>query len=175
MTLRENNTVIAWVSILLGAIFIINPGGTGKVIVVIAGIGVLIAGVSDIIRRFTVEDTGFSDDRKIGGIVKIIVGIFILTHIGMVLTLLSYILGVLILIGGSRNLDRTLRQRHEGIADRNGNLQILWSVLVIAAGIFMLFFPFGAVNTAIFIVGIILVLYGVADLYTSWRGKSSEL
>ncbi|MCD8149219.1 MAG: DUF308 domain-containing protein, partial [Clostridiales bacterium] len=61
MTLRENNTIAAWISILLGAVFIINPGGTGKVIVVIAGIVLLLAGIADIIRRFTADDACVSD------------------------------------------------------------------------------------------------------------------
>ena len=173
MTLRENNTIIAWVSILLGAIFIINPGGTGKVIVVIAGIVLLIAGIADIIRRFTADDACVSDGRKISGIVKLIVGIFILTHVGTVLTLLAYILGIVILIWGSRSLENILMQRREGKPD--GAMQILWSLLILAVGVFLLFFPFGAVNTVILIAGVILVLYGAAELYMSWRNKSGDL
>ncbi|MCD8365931.1 MAG: DUF308 domain-containing protein [Clostridiales bacterium] len=169
MTLRENNMVVAWFSILLGAIFIINPGGTGKVIVVIAGVVLLIVGIADIIRRFTTGNDCSSGARRISGFVKLILGIFVLTHIGTVLALLAYILGIVILVWGGRNLEDTLWQKHEGMTD--GTMRILWSVLVIAAGVFLLFFPFGAVNTVILIAGVILVLYGVSELYTLYRDK----
>ncbi|MCD8149220.1 MAG: DUF308 domain-containing protein [Clostridiales bacterium] len=104
---------------------------------------------------------------------KLIVGIFILIHVGTVLTLLAYILGIVILIWGSRSLENILMQRREGRSD--GVMQILWPLLILAVGVFLLFFPFGAVNTVILIAGVILVLYGAVELYMSWRSKSGEL
>ncbi|MCD8046807.1 MAG: DUF308 domain-containing protein [Clostridiales bacterium] len=167
MTLRENKIIISCVSILLGILFIVNPGGTGKVIAVIAGIVVLIAGITDIVRRLTGDGTASSMDGAVGGIVKIIIGIFILTHVTTIIALLSYILGIVVLIGALRSLEHTLRLRREGQPE--GIWHIILAVLVALLGIFMLFAPHGTVNAAIFVVGILLVVYGVATFYLAYR------
>ncbi len=169
LILRENKFIIGCVSILLGILFIVNPGGTGKVIAVIAGFAVLIAGIADFVRRFAEDETDWAADGALRGIIKIIMGIFMLTHVTTIIALLSYILGILLLAAGTGGLERALRQRREGPA--NGIRNMLLAVLVILIGVFMLFAPHGTVNAAIFIAGVILVIYGVAELYLTYREK----
>lgn len=158
--------IIACVSILLGILFIVNPGGSGKVIAVIAGCIVLIAGIVNLIRSFSADGASGS----LRGVIMIILGIFMLTHVSTVIALLSYILSIVLLIAGTRSLENTLRLRQEGVSDRNWN--ILLAVLVMLASVFMLFAPHGSVNVAIFIVGVILVIYGVVELYLFCKDKA---
>ncbi len=168
--MREHKLIIACVSILLGILFIVNPGGSGKVIAVIAGCIVLIAGIVNLIRFFSSDGEERATGGSLRGIIMIVLGIFMLTHVSTVIALLSYILSIVLLIAGTRSLENTLRLRREGLADRNWN--ILLAALVMLAGVFMLFAPHGSVNVAIFIVGIILVIYGVVELYLSYKDKA---
>ncbi|MCC8104086.1 MAG: DUF308 domain-containing protein [Clostridiales bacterium] len=48
--IRVNMTVNAVLTIVIGILFVLNPGGTGSTIALIAGIAILLSGISDIIR-----------------------------------------------------------------------------------------------------------------------------
>lgn len=165
--MRENKLIIACVSLLLGILFIVNPGGSGKVIAVIAGCVVLIAGIANFIRRLASDEAEQMANGSLQGIIIVILGIFMLTHVSTIIALLSYIFGIILLVAGTRSLENTLRLRREGLEDRNWN--ILLAALVMLVGVFMLFVPHGTVNVAIFIVGVILVIYGAAELYYFYK------
>lgn len=146
--MRENKLIIACVSLLLGILFIVNPGGSGKVIAVIAGCVVLIAGIANFIRRLASDEAEQMANGSLQGIIIVILGIFMLTHVSTIIALLSYIFGIILLVAGTRSLENTLRLRREGLEDRNWN--ILLAALVMLVGVFMLFVPHGTVNVAIF-------------------------
>ncbi len=167
--MRENKLIIACVSLLLGILFIVNPGGSGKVIAVIAGCVVLIAGITNLVRHLASDEADRTANGSLQGIIMIILGLFMLTHVSTIIALLSYIFGIILLVAGTRSLENTLRLRREGLESSSWN--ILLAALVMLVGVFMLFVPHGTVNVAIFIVGVILVIYAVAELYYFYKEK----
>lgn len=166
--IRVNMTVNALLTIIIGILFIINPGGTGTVIAKVAGAAILIAGIADIIRYATAGGYEFlSGSSLFGGIVKCVLGVFALTHTVAVLELLSYILSIFIIISGISCMESSMQLKRAQVAGWAVNAVL--SAVILAAGVFMLFCPFEAVATAILIAGIILVADGLTELFTAYR------
>lgn len=166
--LRTNLIANAVLTILIGIFFIINPGGTGRLIAIAAGILILISGIVDIVRFLTAGTRDASSGGSlIIGIVKLVLGIIILTHTGAMLTLLIYLFAIYVLIGGIISLQGAIRLRQEQIAGWGAHMVL--AVIIVAAAVFMLLFPFAVVNTAIMVSGIILVADGVIELATGAR------
>lgn len=165
---RTNLVVNAVLTIVIGIFFIINPGGTGRLIALAAGILILVAGIVAIVRFLISGSRDLtSSGILIAGIVMLILGIIILTHTGAVLTLLIYLFAVYVLIGGIFSMRGALRLRETQSAGWVAH--VVLAVVIIAAAVFMLIFPFAVVNTAIIVSGVILVADGVIELVTGVR------
>ncbi|MCD8395830.1 MAG: DUF308 domain-containing protein [Lachnospiraceae bacterium] len=168
--IRVNMTVNAVLTILIGILFVLNPGGTGSTIALIAGIAILVSGIGDIIRYISDREYGFLMSGSLfGGVIKCVLGLFAVTHTGTIITLLTYILSVFVIIGGVNCLESSLQLKKAHVSAWGLNMAL--SAVILAAGIFMLFFPFDAASTAIIIVGVILIADGLNELFTSWRMK----
>ncbi|MCD7842512.1 MAG: DUF308 domain-containing protein [Lachnospiraceae bacterium] len=166
--IRVNLTVNAVLTILIGVLFVLNPTGTGGTIALIAGIAILISGITDIIRYVSDREYGFLMSGSLfGGVLKCILGLFAVTHTGTIITLLSYILSVFVIIGGVNCLENATQLKRAEVSGWAVNMAL--SVAILIAGIFMLFFPFDAASTAITIVGIILIADGLNELFTAHR------
>lgn len=168
--MKSNLILNAILTILIGILFIANPGGSGILIATIAGVIILLSGVVDVIRFLGTRNRDMSSSGVLFiGIVKLILGIIILTHTGAMLTLLIYLFGLFVLFGGIHSLSGALRLKKFGISGWPAH--VLLAVIIIAAAVFMLFFPFAVVETAITISGIILIVDGVTELLTGIRMK----
>lgn len=168
--IRVNMTVNAVLTIVIGILFVLNPGGTGSTIALIAGIAILLSGISDIIRYISDREYGFLVSGSLfGGVIKCVLGLFAVTHTGTIITLLTYILSVFVIIGGVNCLESSMQLKKAHVSAWGINMAL--SAVILAAGIFMLFFPFDAASTAIIIVGVILIADGLNELFTSWRLK----
>lgn len=165
-----NMTVNAILTVFIGILFVLNPSGTGSTIALIAGIAILVSGIGDIVRYISDREYGlFVSGSLFGGIIKCVLGIFAITHTGTIITLLSYILSVFVIVSGVNCLESSTQLKKANVSGWAVNM--LLSVIILGAGIFMLFFPFDAASTAIMIVGIILVVDGLTELFTAWRMK----
>ncbi|MCD7812966.1 MAG: DUF308 domain-containing protein [Lachnospiraceae bacterium] len=168
--IRVNMTVNAFLTMLVGILFVLNPGGTGSTIALIAGIAILLSGIVDIIRYISDREYGFLMSGSLfGGVIKCVLGLFAVTHTGTIITLLTYILSVFVIIGGVNCLESSLQLKKARVSAWGVNMVL--SAVILVAGIFMLFFPFDAASTAIMIVGVILIADGLNELLTSWRLK----
>ncbi|MCD8023855.1 MAG: DUF308 domain-containing protein [Lachnospiraceae bacterium] len=168
--IRVNLTVNAILTILVGILFVVNPTGTTGTIALIAGIAILVSGIIDISRYVSGRDYALMMSGSLfGGVIKCVLGLFMITHTGTIITLLTYILSVFVIIGGVNCLENATQLKKANVSGWAVNMVL--SVLILIAGIWMLFYPFDAVSTAITIVGVILIADGLNELFTSWRMK----
>ncbi len=166
--LRTNLVVNAVLTIVIGIFFIINPGGTGRLIALAAGILILAAGIVAIVRFLVSGSRDLtSSGILIAGIVMLILGIIILTHTGAMLTLLIYLFAIYVLIGGIFSMRGALQLKEAHSAGWIAH--VVLAVAIMAAAVFMLLFPFAVVNTAIVVSGVILVADGFIELATGVR------
>ncbi len=164
-SLRRNNSVLTPVmTIILGLLLVINPFGAGRGVAIIIGIVVLLAGAADLIRYFmTNERYDFQRGDLFSGIVKCLLGLFLLTHVNMVLSLITYIAGIFLILCGAGFISGSMSLRSVRAPGWETNMVL--SVLVLVMGIFMLFNPFRVVSAAFLLLGLILLLSGIFGLY----------
>ncbi len=171
--LRLNLAVNALLTVLIGICLIVRPGAAGWIIAVVAGIAILIAGIVDISRCVSLGEHNFAfSGSLIFGIIKVILGVIILTHTGRLLILLSYILGIFVIVGGVGCMEGAIRMKDAG-AER-WIVNAVLAAVVLAAGLFMVIFPFRAVTTAIVTVGVVLVVVGVIGLFIAWQVRRNS-
>ncbi len=165
--IRWNMGVNALLTIFIGILFIVNPGGTTALIATVAGIVILVMGIADVIRYFTSGGYGFLYGSLSAGIIKGVLGLFILTHTAMVITLLSYLISIFIIISGVNSLEGAMQLRRGGVRGWGVNLALALAFIVI--GILILIFPIDAASSMMVLVGVILVADGLSGLFTARR------
>lgn len=80
-------------AIVIGILFLINPQESFQIITILAGIIITFTGIVDFIYYFSGWlDIYFMKNTLLSGILKCVLGIFVLTHISMMTTFFSYIL-----------------------------------------------------------------------------------
>ena len=79
-------------AIVIGILFLINPQESFQIITILAGIIITFTGIVDFIYYFSGWlDIYFMKNTLLSGILKCVLGIFVLTHISMMTTFFSYI------------------------------------------------------------------------------------
>ena len=91
----------AIMTVLIGVLFIIKPYDSFKVITVIAGIMILCSGIFDLFYDLKFRlNTYFMQGSLFEGILKCILGFFIITHAVITIVLFSYVFSIFIIING---------------------------------------------------------------------------
>ena len=86
-------------AIVIGILFLINPQESFQIITILAGIIITFTGIVDFIYYFSGWlDIYFMKNTLLSGILKCVLGIFVLTHISMMTTFFSYIFSLYIII-----------------------------------------------------------------------------
>ena len=86
-------------TIVIGILFLINPQESFQIITILAGIIITFTGIVDFIYYFSGWlDIYFMKNTLLSGILKCVLGIFVLTHISMMTTFFSYIFSLYIII-----------------------------------------------------------------------------
>ena len=100
----------AIMTVLIGVLFIIKPHDSLKVIAIIAGILILCSGIFDLFYDLKFRlNTYFIQGLLFEGILKCILGIFIITHAGITIVLFSYVFSIFIIINQyTRNTTRRI-------------------------------------------------------------------
>ena len=86
-------------AIVIGILFLINPQESFQIITILAGIIITFTGIIDFIYYFSGWlDIYFMKNTLLSGILKCVLGIFVLTHISIMTTFFSYIFSLYIII-----------------------------------------------------------------------------
>ena len=167
---RTHAIIDSVLSLILGIIFIVDPIGASNSVALIIGIFVLASGICDMVRYFSNSGyPSFIRGNLFVAIIKVILGIFIMTHTATVVTLFAYIFSIFIIVTSVNAIEGATQLK---IANVSGwIINMILAVLVLCAGILMLFVPFEATETASIIIGAALILDAVTMIYTMIRLK----
>ncbi len=163
-TFRWTMVLSAVLTVILGILFVANPFGASETIVLLAGGLLIVSGVIGIIQ-FVVSrgEAAHSSGSLIGGIVRVAVGIFAFTHIGigLLLSVMSLLISVFIIVSGVTGFDYSLKMRRAGFSGWVFNLVL--SIIILIGGIFMVIDPFEAIETTFLFIGVILIMDGIFE------------
>ena len=166
-------TVISAILMMLaGILFCIRPFAATESLTMVIGIMMIGNGVVTILHYFSSRAlSGFFLKGSLArGILLIIIGIFILTHVDFTVTVFSYIFSLYIIVDGISGVESSFLLKNLGAS--NWIVNLILSLLLIAAGAYMLFNPSSAVATASMWIGLILIVDGFESIVLVTRIRS---
>ena len=153
--------------LILGIAILISPRNVFKGIVYIVFLYLLFFGIVQIFRGLqTKKYTGNVGFETTGGITRIIIAFVILWFSKAIISILPMFLGFIILIFAIGQFMQSWAARRNGFPV---NGQIIYSGLMIIAGVFLLFNPFSSLMILFQIFGFLLVTMAVSEFINTRR------
>ena len=169
----RNNKALSIVMVALGLVLFLWPGKTLELAARILGIallvGAVVCGVSWYRDRHK-ANAGYGTLAL--GIVCLVAGIIVLAAPRGVITLLPKLVGLAVVVNGVLNLAQALELRRMGGSSWTSSL--VMAVLTIVAGLFLMFFAFGAMKAAVMVIGAISVYNGASNLWIESRYRKAK-
>lgn len=153
--------------VVLGIVLMLQPGAAMDIACIVIGCGLIITGaigllISFVKRKKDGEDIGKNNIITIiKSVAIIVVGVLLIAKTRTVVSILPFIMGVLIIANSAVNILQAILNRKQ-----SGKWVISLVVGLITAiiGIFMVFDPFDAAVSQIFIMGLGLSVGGISNL-----------
>lgn len=152
---KSNNTLTALIYIIAGIWLVAAPSAPVRIICLILGIILLIQGI----LRIVSSGRGYS---MVPGILLLIVGVLLVFSPNFIINLLPMMIGIYLLISGISEVMGALEIK------RGGGMWIgtlVVAALMLLTGLVLLFNPFGTLQMALRIAGIMLLVDGISTLF----------
>ena len=166
-------TVLSSILMMLaGIMFCFRPFMATESLTKAIGIMLIGNGVLTILHYFSSKALSgfFLKGNMAKGILLILIGIFVLTHVDFTMDIFSYIFSFYIIVDAITGIENAFLLKNIGA--RNWFVNLVLSCALIAAGVYMLFNPSSALATASLWLGIILIVDGFEGIVLVTRIKS---
>lgn len=152
-------------AIILGVVLVVWPGTALKYIIMLIGVLFLITGLI----AFIISNRNREDHRKslipFSGIGSMALGLLLLCLPSTFATIFMFILGFILVIGAVGQFVTLAAARQFGYVSP---VSYLFPVLILIAGIVVLFDPFKSAESVFILFGITAIFYGVTDLLNQY-------
>ena len=171
--LKSTVCISAIITLVLGIVFLFRPMGALSTIARVVGTIVIVSGLLDAYHAITEkQNRELNIGSVVVGVVKCVFGVFIILDAAQILSLFSTIFSILIIIFGVNVITHSLQLKYGNIPGWQGNLVVF--VVVLAAGIVLLFDPFGTISITARIMGAVLIVNAVNELVTLYRLRKMQ-
>lgn len=163
----RNGTIISSLIILiLGISFIIWPKESAELLARILALVVLGGGIIELALFFWGKRSGFTDVIALtSSVVLLCISIFLLLRPDLILNFFNVAFGIVIIIIGIQHVGQSLFIVR--YARELWWISFLIGIAAVIMGILILINPFSATNAAMMLIGITLIIEGVAGLYSA--------
>lgn len=159
--IKTDMWINVFMMLLIGILFIVRPQDSLEITAIIAGIVIFANGIFNLIYYMRVWTDFYSRGSLFEGIMKCVLGIFIVTHAGITTVLFSYVFSIYIIINGIICMETALYMQRA--FEVNCRKYVILSCVVVLGGIIMMFFSPNTVRTAAIMTGIIFIINAVID------------
>ncbi len=167
---RLNGPMRALVAVAVGIIMIIYNEQAMNIVVKIIAALLFASGIVSLAVGLRKKNDSTSKLMNFNATVDIVIAALLFMFNGFVANLIIYLIGfVLILFGLFQIFALVAASRVTGFAFWS----FLMPLLVTCAGVFLLFTPEFAKSSISLIAGISLLMYGVSELFSSWKMKKA--
>ena len=150
----------------LGIFLLMVPGTALNIVCYALGGVVLACAVVQLVRYFAVERGVFQSQLTlISGIICLALGAFLLLRSDIVVSILPIVFGLFVIFDAIGRVQNALDLRRCGYDSWKGFL--LLPVLSVVLGVIMIANPFGAMETLVMAIGIILIIEGAINLLSA--------
>lgn len=155
-------------AIVIGILFLINPQESFQIITILAGIIITFTGIVDFIYYFSGWlDVYFMKNTLLSGILKCVLGIFVLTHISMMTTFFSYIFSLYIIISALYCFEAYTFIK--SMISYSLTFDYVVVTILIFTGLTMFFLAPSTVISSSFVIGILFLINGISNLFIVFR------
>lgn len=162
--LKTNIVVSAMLCIVLGIVLVAWPELSMRIVCTAIGAVLLIGGGVRLAVYFAAKDGSvYSQMNLIMGIILAVVGIWILLQPNKVLSIIPIIVGIVIALHGINNLQQAISLYKEKYD--KWWVALILGLLTIGFGVLLVFRPFEALDTAVKLIGILLIYDGISDIW----------
>lgn len=153
------------VSTILGILIAIDPGTSLVLLAILIGVEFVISGLFRLMRALSDRA---AEDRllwAIIGVVLMLVGVFLIRHLGVTLLFVSTLVGVFWVVVGITEIGAGLMAP----AGSGRGWALVTGLIGVAAGIVVLVYPVGSLLALALVIGLWLIVKGVAQMWVAWR------
>lgn len=164
--LKWNMVFMSAAYLALGVVLLLWPETVLNVICYVVGGLVILSGVVQIVRFLTAKDFLFFAPLTLTfGLLCLALGLFLIVRSDVVQTVLPIVFGIFVIFDSVLRVQNALELRRCEYGSWWAFL--LLALLSVALGLVMIFNPFGALSTLIMAVGIILIIEGALNLFST--------
>jgi len=147
------------VTVLLGLIIALHPGGSLNVLAVLLGVLLVIAGVFDLVRVFD-----RSEPHRvwlgIAGLLLVVIGVVLIRHLNLTVALVGLVIGITWIVQGLAELADAFSG---GPGERRG-WWIFFGLISLVAGIVVVAVPTTSVTVLAVLAGIWFIVMGLVEI-----------
>lgn len=153
-------------TMITGGVLTFVPGLTMKTVVIIVGISVLVSGALTFLLSFRKKSAGLQGFWIAQSLFNIAIGAVLVIIPDAMVNIFIVIIGIILLIFGGLQLVGAI-----AAMSRQGWPWFLFisAFIMIGGGLFMLSNPFKTAEAILTVLGVILMLYGVSELFSAWK------
>lgn len=161
--MKKNYFISAILTIALGAVLVIWPDWSGRILCYLLGAALILMGGIQLIVCIRAERIGFySKFSMLMNIILILLGVWVCIRPDTVLSLVPVIIGIVMLIHGCMDLQFTMDIKHAGSC--KWWIALIFALVTLTLGVFLVMHPFLAFEITMLIIGIGLLYDGISDL-----------
>ena len=168
--LKWNLVLMSVLYLGLGIFLVMKPGTALNIVCYALGGVVLACAAVQLIRYFVVERGVFQSQLTlISGIICLALGAFLLLRSDIVVSILPVVFGLFVIFDAIGRVQNALDLRRCGYDSWKGFLllPVLSVVLSVVLGVVLIVNPFGAMETLVMAIGIILIVEGAINLLSA--------
>ena len=164
--LKWNLILMSLLYVGLGIFLVMKPGTALNIVCYALGGVVLACAAVQLIRYFVVERGVFQSQLTlISGLICLALGVFLLLRSDIVVSILPIVFGLFVIFDAIGRVQNALDLRRCGYDSWKGFL--LLPVLSVVLGVILIANPFGAMETLVMAIGVILIVEGAINLLSA--------
>lgn len=170
VTNRNSSMIRGFVSLFLGLILIIWPDAVSRSIVYVIGGALLVAGiVSFAISMKRQKDGRYNTFVSVNGAVDLVFGLLLVLFPDFFLGILMYLFAAVIIVLGAGQI---MNLRYTSKIAKVPFWMYILPVLVLIAGVVIIFNPFGVLSSIFVFSGVVLAVYALAEIFDAWKFRN---
>lgn len=155
---------------IIGLLLFLDPAGFVVLISYMIGILLLILGINNVLNYSKNRDLAINKTLLVVGVILFIIGIFLIVKPTFIGKIVPSIIGVCLIINA---LEKLMYLGY--ITDKNSEqymISLISGIIIMIAGIFLLFNPLSGTLIVTQIIGVIIVIYSVMDIIEKVKYKN---
>ena len=155
------------VTLLIGILVVMDPSSSVVFVAVVIGIEFVLSGIFHIVASFTSVGEGHRVWMILIGILSIAVGVFLIRHLNITLSILPVIVGIFWIVQGVMEFFAAVANKE--MASRGWNM--LLGVVILIAGIVVVSWPIHSIVALAWLTGISLIFFGAMISVSAFQVK----